>query len=243
MVNTSETTCMVNASKPNVLIFLCDQLRFDLLTCYRETQVRTPNITELAGDSCLFERAYTPIALCSPARASLLTGLYPHAHHMFNNSTRPYSYCEHLRPDMTDGAGLDRLTRADYETAYYGKWHIGPAAGPVRLAVSSVRPQASRIEGGRRLFCDGSRTSRNKKRQIGPLVQSFGARKGRGHSGRADGGVSRTWQRSEATLRLISCEPGTGESRPFLATIHRCPGPHFRRGWCRRSGEYDTTRS
>ncbi|MCY4411749.1 MAG: sulfatase-like hydrolase/transferase, partial [Caldilineaceae bacterium] len=78
---------MANASKPNVLIFLCDQLRIDLLTCYQETLVRTPNITELAGDSCLFERAYTPLALCSPARASLLTGLYPHGHHMFNNST------------------------------------------------------------------------------------------------------------------------------------------------------------
>ena len=78
---------MATESKPNVLIFLCDQLRIDLLTCYQETLVRTPHITDLAGDSCLFERAYTPLALCSPARASLLTGLYPHGHHMFNNST------------------------------------------------------------------------------------------------------------------------------------------------------------
>ena len=102
---------MVNTSKPNVLIFLCDQLRIDLLTCYQETLVRTPNITALADDSCLFERAYTPLALCSPARASLLTGLYPHGHHMFNNSTQYYSYCEHLRPDMDDAAGLGRRCR------------------------------------------------------------------------------------------------------------------------------------
>ena len=66
---------MANESKPNVLIFLCDQLRIDLLNCYQETLVRTPHITDLAGDSCLFERAYTPCAICSPARASLLTGL------------------------------------------------------------------------------------------------------------------------------------------------------------------------
>ena len=117
---------MADVSKPNVLIFLCDQLRIDLLTCYQETLVRTPNITELAGDSCLFERAYTPLALCSPARASLLTGLYPHSHHMFNNSTPHYSYCEHMRRDVTmlqdwvDDEG-------DYESAWFGKWHIGPA--------------------------------------------------------------------------------------------------------------------
>ena len=86
---------MADESKPNVLIFLCDQLRLDLLACYGETLVRTPNISALAQDSCVFERAYTPCAICSPARASLLTGLYPHSHHMFNNSTPGYSYCEH----------------------------------------------------------------------------------------------------------------------------------------------------
>ena len=52
---------MATESKPNVLIFLCDQLRIDLLNCYQETLVRTPHITDLAGDSCLFERAYTPL--------------------------------------------------------------------------------------------------------------------------------------------------------------------------------------
>ncbi|MXZ21711.1 MAG: sulfatase-like hydrolase/transferase [Caldilineaceae bacterium SB0665_bin_25] len=93
---------MAGVSRPNVLIFLCDQLRIDLLSCYQETLVRTPHITELTGDSCLFERAYTPCAICSPARASLLTGLYPHGHHMFNNSSPRYSYCQHLRPDMYD---------------------------------------------------------------------------------------------------------------------------------------------
>ena len=117
---------MANESKPNVLIFLCDQLRIDLLACYGETLVRTPNISALAQDSCVFERAYTPCAICSPARASLLTGLYPHGHHMFNNSTPGYSYCEHMRPGV--GMIQDWIEEeSDYESAWFGKWHVGPA--------------------------------------------------------------------------------------------------------------------
>ena len=51
---------------PMSWFFLCDQLRIDLLSCYAETIVRTPNISALAQDSCVFERAYTPCAICSP---------------------------------------------------------------------------------------------------------------------------------------------------------------------------------
>ncbi|HUS81007.1 MAG TPA: sulfatase-like hydrolase/transferase [Armatimonadota bacterium] len=111
----------------NVLVLLCDQLRRDLLGCYGNDLVRTPNLDALAAGGVVFDRAYTPCALCSPARASLLTGLYPHAHHMFNNSTPRYSYCQHLRPDLTtlqDWLG----DHTDHQTAYFGKWHIGPAA-------------------------------------------------------------------------------------------------------------------
>jgi arylsulfatase A-like enzyme len=111
----------------SVLVMFCDQLRRDLLGCYGGTNVRTPHLDALAQDSVVFDRAYTPVALCSPARASLLTGVYPHRHHMFNNSTPGYSYCEHLHPDMTmlpDWVA----EHSRHQTAYFGKWHIGPAA-------------------------------------------------------------------------------------------------------------------
>jgi arylsulfatase A-like enzyme len=111
---------------PNVLVFLCDQLRIDLLRCYGGGPVRTPHIDALAADGVVFERAYTPTALCSPARASLMTGLYAHEHHMFNNSTPRYSYSQRLRPDLTTLADwIDEGGR--YESAYFGKWHVGPA--------------------------------------------------------------------------------------------------------------------
>lgn len=116
------------ANQPgNVLVMICDQLRRDLLGCYGNKQVQTPNIDALAADGTVFDRAYTPVGICSPARASLMTGVYPHVHHMFNNSTPGYSYCEHLRPEMTIlPEWIARNTSC--RTGYFGKWHIGPAS-------------------------------------------------------------------------------------------------------------------
>ena len=113
-------------SPSNVLVMFCDQLRRDLLGCYGNPLVRTPNLDALAAESVVFDRGYTPVAICSPARASLMTGLYPHGHHLFNNSTPEYSYCRHLPPSVRaiqDWAAAE----TDCQTAYFGKWHIGPA--------------------------------------------------------------------------------------------------------------------
>ena len=206
---------MANASKPNVLIFLCDQLRIDLLTCYQETLVRTPNITELAGDSCLFERAYTPLALCSPARASLLTGLYPHGHHMFNNSTQHYSYCEHMRPDVTmlqdwvDDEG-------EYESGWFGKWHIGPAQDLFDSRFHHTHPEP--YEGGP-VFLDSSHWHPNTR--IAPLVQSVG----RGTAGTLD--VEMAGHPDVLAARYTQEFLQTRDtSKPFFATCS-FPGPHF----------------
>ena len=110
----------VPTDRPNVLVFFCDQLRRDLLDCYGDTLVRTPHIDTLAAEAVVFDQYYTPTPICSPARASLMTGLYPHEHHMFNNSSPRYSYCEHLRPDV--GMLPDWIAaETSYESAYFGK--------------------------------------------------------------------------------------------------------------------------
>jgi choline-sulfatase len=154
------------AGRPNVLVFLCDQLRIDLLGCYGGTLVRTPNIDALAADGVLFERAYTPTAICSPARASLMTGLYAHRHHMFNNSTPRYSYCEHLRPGLSTLDGwIDDET--DYESAYFGKWHVGTATD---LFNSRFHHTQKPIPGGPP-FLTNSHWHPNTS--LGPLVHSI----------------------------------------------------------------------
>jgi len=206
---------MANTSKPNVLILLCDQLRIDLLNCYRETLARTPNITELAEDSCVFERAYTPIALCSPARASLLIGLYPHSHHMFNNSTPGYSYCEHIRPNVTMLQDwIDE--ESSYESAWFGKWHIGPAQDLFDSRFHHTHDEP--YDGGPVYL---NTTNWNNKRQIAPLVQSVG----RGAAGTLDVGMEGFPDVAAAryTQAFLRSRDAT---RPFYA-VCSFPGPHF----------------
>ncbi|MDE0141532.1 MAG: sulfatase-like hydrolase/transferase [Caldilineaceae bacterium] len=204
---------MANQSKPNVLIFFCDQLRIDWLACYGETLVRTPNISALAQDSCVFERAYTPCAICSPARASLLTGLYPHGHHMFNNSTPRYSYCEQMRPGVT--MIQDWIDEENnYESAWFGKWHVGPAQD---LFDSRFHHTQKPYEGGPE-FLTSSHWHPNTR--IAPLVESVG----QGTAGTLDVGLEGFPDVVAARYSQAFLQNRDG-TRPFFLTCS-FPGPH-----------------
>ena len=195
---------------PNVLIFFCDQLRVDLLGCYGGHMVRTPNIDELANSSVVFENAYTPISLCSPARASLMTGLYPHAHHMFNNSTPRYSYCQHLRPELI--MIQDWIAEnTNYETAYFGKWHIGPLSDLFKSRFHHTRknyPDAPGYPGHPNL------------NKLGPLVRNVAE----GKAGTVDIPMEGFPDVSVANLtrKFLSTRD---KNRPFMAFC-AFPGPH-----------------
>lgn len=69
-------------TRPNFLFLLPDQHRADVVGAFGSTIVKTPAIDSLAATGVRFSRAYTTTALCSPARSSMMTGLYPHAHHI-----------------------------------------------------------------------------------------------------------------------------------------------------------------
>ena len=70
---------------PNVLFIGVDQLRADNLGCYGNPICETPHLDALERDGVVFERAYTPCSLCTPARASMLTGLFAFTHGMGTN--------------------------------------------------------------------------------------------------------------------------------------------------------------
>lgn len=203
--------------EPNILVLFCDQLRIDLLGCYGGRLVRTPNIDALACESVVFDRAYTPCALCSPARASLMTGVYPHRHHMFNNSTPGYSYCEHLRPDMQilpDWAAK----HTDYETAYFGKWHIGPAADLFNSAFHRTHPRPGE-EPLQLPFLANSHWHPNTA--MGPLVRSFA----NGQAGAIDVPIERFPDAVAAAYTRRFLRERRPGSPPFLAFC-AFPGPH-----------------
>lgn len=102
--------------RPNVLLILCDDIRWNALSCMEHPHLRTPNIDRLASEGLLFENTFCTTSLCSPGRASILSGLYAHGHGVVSNFT---DYPAEL--DSFPG----RLQKAGYSTAYIGKWHMG----------------------------------------------------------------------------------------------------------------------
>ena len=106
---------------PNIVFIIADDLRYDLLGCNGHPHVRTPNIDRLAAEGANFTQAFATTPLCSPSRASFLTGLHTHQHHIVNNDGQGLHVLSHRL--MT----FPRILReeADYETAYIGKWHMG----------------------------------------------------------------------------------------------------------------------
>ncbi len=107
----------------NILCLLTDQHRVDTLGCYGNTRVRTPHLDRLSDRGTRFDRCYTPTAICTPARASLLTGAAPFRHKLLANYERNVGYPE----DLPDGqyAFSDSLQAAGYNLGLVGKWHVG----------------------------------------------------------------------------------------------------------------------
>ena len=108
------------ATRPNVLILMTDQMQGRVLN--PDHPCRTPNLDALAARGVRFPRAYTPNAICSPARASLMTGLLPHSHGVTTVNHCTHGYEANLQEDKPHWAM--RLQAAGYHTGYFGKWHV-----------------------------------------------------------------------------------------------------------------------
>lgn len=109
--------------KPNVIVILTDDMGFSDIGCFG-SEVSTPHIDKLAGNGLMFNHFYNT-ARCSPSRASLLTGLYPHQAGMGHLSTENFS-----EPGYVDDLSKNAVTMAEvfkqagYATYMAGKWHI-----------------------------------------------------------------------------------------------------------------------
>ena len=108
--------------RPNILLLLTDQQRFDSLGCNGAPVCKTPAVDLIAETGMRFTNAYTPIALCSPARGSLLTGLYPHNHGQLANMGNFNSVFDTQILGRPSYPSI--LSREGYRVGFVGKWHL-----------------------------------------------------------------------------------------------------------------------
>ena len=102
-------------SRPNILLILTDEHPTRRISCYGSDEVHTPNLDRIAADGVRFDRAYTCSPTCTPARAGMMTGIYPQNTGAWANN-------------LPLGQGVRTLGHhfraAGYRTAYIGKWHL-----------------------------------------------------------------------------------------------------------------------
>jgi len=127
--------------KLNVILFLVDDLGWTDVGCYGSAFYDTPNIDEFAKEGVMFTNAYAACHVCSPTRASLMTGKYPATLHLTDWLPGRSDFPDQrlLNADINQHLPFEEVTIAEalkehgYTTAIYGKWHLGDTpSGPLQ---------------------------------------------------------------------------------------------------------------
>lgn len=111
---------MPHQSRPNIVLILTDDHASHAVGAYGSMVNRTPRIDEIAARGAVLENCFATNALCSPSRASILTGKYSHRHGVYTLDT-PI--------DASQPTFVRQLKSAGYRTAIIGKWHLGEGDG------------------------------------------------------------------------------------------------------------------
>lgn len=123
-VTITQNPAAVKKTRPNIVVVLTDDMRWDLMSLLNHPFVNTPNMDRLANDGLLFNKAFIPVPICSPSRAGLLTGRDPHRASAPDIVWRNNSFLETqtIFPELLHDSG--------YRTGYFGKWHLGDGKVP-----------------------------------------------------------------------------------------------------------------
>ena len=204
----------------NVLLIITDEHNFRTLGCYRQLLSReqaemwgpgvvvpTPHLDRLANEGVICTRAYATAPVCTPCRAAMITGRYPHATGAPTNN---------LPLDRSIPTLADRLQDAGYRTAFIGKWHLGGAGKP------EWRPK---IDGGFQFKKYMFNRGHWKKFVIENGVPAVGARRSGKPTYDVAGADHQTFSTDWLTDRAIEYITDAAASKPFFAVISY-PDPH-----------------
>lgn len=128
-----------SAARPNILLILVDDMGWTDLGCYGNARVDTPRIDAFAAEGMRFTDAYAAAPVCSPTRASIMTGKTPArlgiTNHLPDQARFTPDNPKLLPAECEDRLPLDEVTLAEllgasgYRTAFFGKWHLAPQRG------------------------------------------------------------------------------------------------------------------
>ncbi|MHC4879803.1 MAG: sulfatase family protein [Planctomycetota bacterium] len=208
------------AKQTNVLLIITDEHNFRTLGCYREWMPReqaemwglgavvpTPNLDRLAKEGVMCTRAYATAPVCSPCRAAMITGRYPHAVGVPTNN--------HVL-DRSVPTLADRLNDAGYRSAFIGKWHLG----------GNGKPEWSpAIDGGFQFKKYMFNRGHWKKFTIKDGQPMVGARQNGKPTYGVDGADEKTFSTDWLTDRAIEFITDQDASKPFF-TVISYPDPH-----------------
>ncbi len=111
------------ARRRNLVFILSDDHRYDMMSAMGHPWLKTPHLDRMLKQGAHLKNAFVTTSLCSPSRASILSGQYMHAHRVMDNST-----------PLTKGLPTfpEELQKAGYRTGFVGKWHMGGASDEPR---------------------------------------------------------------------------------------------------------------
>lgn len=125
-----ETTKQSTESKPmNFVIIFADDLGYGDLSCFGHPSIKTPNLDQMAVEGQKWTNFYVAANVCSPSRASLLTGRYPVRNGVWSDSRRVFFPDSETGLPQSEVTIAELLKKSGYATGMVGKWHLGHRDG------------------------------------------------------------------------------------------------------------------